>query len=603
MAEQELLNKYKQLYSKADQAHREVREGNSVFSWDGRERLFYGKYKHPEEPTKSVLSTGELTTLQIDRACRVMAQLPQGRFESLTGNTGANMAVNLLWEHYFIPNMNRGGSLLTKLRTVDVYSGVFGTQPVFLDWVTGDRYVGPDMRIQHPRKTRPQAGKNSTAEMDVYFLDTEVSKSFLEGKKGSKVWKDVDKVLEMVGKEDEGEGSDEMDRGPEERNKTKTGIRLRHAFTDKGDWFIWEPTTDTVLVDEKEYWCGIPMSEKRQYPRLDNYWAFSDFERGEMTQKAIDTITRYHLDGYDNYVNPPKVYDPEQVVVSSLKTKDWYVKNGQQPAQAVDIKAVAPQGLVVYQQTYPIFKANLLSMGATSDTAVSKNVDPGFGKTPEALKQQGERQGARDAWDTAMMQEFIEDAFTKMMNMIAKMGVDPYAFKVTGKALEKIMEQYPDEDYSILGEAAGMGEISINPEYIRGEYRYVMDEGSTLMKTDNTGEKLIALLQLYVKNPQIQQDLQLRGQRVDFAEAFKRIVLDQGIQDADKIIVTSQNPEQVPGVGTEGATVDPMMQGDPNQAIQSPDQLAGDAMAPMPDLDPEEQAMLQAMEERKQYGQ
>lgn len=549
------LDELKILHQRADSAQREVREGHLSFPWDEREDLFFGHYKHPTEPTKSLLSTGELTTLNIDRACRVMAQLPQGRFYNYNGNPGANMAMNVIFEHYVLPRALQGGTMLSKLRTINMYSGVFGTVPAFIDWVITDKYVGPDLRMLHPRRARPEAGKLSLAEMEVFFLDTEVSVSWLEARKGKSGWNsdEITKIIEQH-KKDGGQGADDLDRSPQERGKTKSGITIKHAFHSNGDWDILDANFTAYLCQQKEYFCGIPIAVKNQYPRLDSFWAYSDFERGELTQKAIDTVTRLYLDSVEESIRPPKQYDPEKVVMSSLKTKDWFTKGDGR----IDVQNVSPQGLNTFQSTYQILKANLLSMGASTDTSVSKATDPGFGKTPEALKQQGERQGARDAWDSYMMKEFIEDAFTKMADLIVKKGVHPYAFQLLDKTIAQIKEQYPGGDYSVLGEAFEYGAVSIDPKYLEGQYRYVMDEGSTMMKVDNTGEKLIALLQMYSKTPQIASDMALRGERIDFGEAFKRILLDQGIQDADKILVAIETPESLNGVGPEGATMEPM---------------------------------------------
>lgn len=551
------LDELKQYHAKADASQQEVRTGKNSFPWDEREDLFFGRYKHPEEKTKSILSTGELTTLNIDRACRVMAQLPQGRFYNYNGNPGANMAMNVIFEYYVLPRAIQGGTMLSKLRTIDLYSGVFGTVPAFIDWVVTDKYVGPDLRMVHPRRFRPQAGKLSISETEIDFLDTEVSVSWLESRIGLPGWNGeaITKIIDRH-KKDDGEGPDDTERSPEERGKTKSGITIKHCFHANGDWDIVDPWFSEFLCQQKDYFCTIPIAVKNQYPRLDSFWAYSDFERGELTQKSIDTITRLYLDSIDASINPPKIYDPEKVYLASLKTKDWYLKQDGQITTA----NLNPQGLQTFQSTYQILKANLLSLGATTDTAVSKGTDPGFGKTPEALKQQGERQGARDAWDSYMMKEFIEDAFTKMADLIAKKGVHPFAFQLLDKAIDKIKEQYPDSDYSVFGEAFEYGLVSIDPKYLEGQYRYVMDEGSTMMKKDDTGDKLINLLMLYSKNPQIQADLQMRGERVDFGEAFKRILLDQGIQDADRILVQAENPDSLPGVGAEGATIDPMGQ-------------------------------------------
>ena len=121
-----LLEEISGQYSKAETSHKEIRDGG--FTWNEREDLFLGRYKNTKEDTKAILSTGELTTLAIDGACRVMAQLPSGRFYNYDGKTGANMVMNLLFEHYVIPNATSGGQLLLKYRMVDMYSRVFPTK-------------------------------------------------------------------------------------------------------------------------------------------------------------------------------------------------------------------------------------------------------------------------------------------------------------------------------------------------------------------------------------------------------------------------------------------------------------------------------------------
>ncbi len=558
--EKKLLAEISEQYGKAEISHKEIRDGG--FTWNEREELFLGRYKNSKEDTKSVLSTGELTTLAIDGSCRVMAQLPSGRFYNSNGNTGANMVMNLLFEHYVIPNATSGGPLLLKHRMIDMYSRVFPYIPAFIEWRVSDKYTGPDMISMHPRRFRPQPGKTAIEDMDYCFVDTEVSKKWLKGKlksdPGGKVWKNIAEALKYA---DEGPGTPEEERSPGEKGKTKTGITIRHRFTSDGDWQAWAPhqTQDVLLLNEKGYFTGIPISLKMQYPSLDKLGGITDFDRGEMTQKSIDSIFRMYFDGVAMSIDPPAVMDPEDVVLSSIvrqRKAKWFVKNGK--VDSIRMQDVSPKGLSTFQNTYQILKGNLLSLGAASDTTVSASVDPGFGKTPEALKQQGARQGARDAWDTFMMEQFIERTYTIMANMIAKKGVSEYAFKLLGKSIRQIQEEYPNEDYSILGpEFLTNGSAKIDPKILEGEYRFIIDSGSTLVKQDDTGEKLMGLIKLYAQYPQIQQDLAVRKEKIDFGEAFKRILLDQGVKDSEKIIITQENPEGVAGVGSEGATVDP----------------------------------------------
>ena len=559
--EKKLLKEISEQYSKAETAHKEIRDGG--FTWNDREELFLGRYKNSKEDTKSIISTGELTTLAIDGACRVMAQLPSGRFYNYDGNTGANMVMNLLFEHYVIPNAVSGGPLLQKYRMANMYSRVFPYVPMFIDWKITDKYTGPDAILIHPRRFRPQPGKIAIEDMDYCFIDTEVSNKWLKDKKEAdkdeKIFKNIDAILKSA--DDEGPGTPTEERSPDQVNKTKTGITIRHQFLANGDWRVYAPfeKENLFLVNEKDWFSGIPIALKMQYPSLDKLGGITDFDRGHMTQKSIDSLIRMYLDGVGMSINPPLVMDPEDVVLSSIARQEkakWFVKNSK--VDSIKMQEVSPQGLITFQSTYQILKGNLLSLGATTDTAVDTHVDPGFGKTPQALKMQGARQGARDTWDTSMTQQFIERAHTIMANMIAKKGINNYAFRLLGKSIKQIKDEYPDEDYSIFGtEFEKTGAAIVNPKEIEGEYRYVMDDGSTLMKNDDTGAKLMSYVDTYNKYPAIKADFVAAGQKFNQGEAFKRSMLDDGIKDAEKIIVTEQNPESVAGVGSDSATIDP----------------------------------------------
>lgn len=564
--EKELLDIFNSQFASADTALREIRDNG--FTWDEREKLLAGTYKDAREETKSVLSTGELSTLAIDASCRVMAQMPSGRFYNGDGRVGANMLMNLLFEHYVIPNATTGGPLLLKNRLINLYSRVYPYTLTFIDWVYRDNYVGPDVIIIHPRRFRPQPGKTSIEDMDYCFVDVEVSESWMK-KRDAKYWKNIDEVLKGS---DEGSGAPEEDRSTEERSKTRKGFTLRHRFESNGDWTV--TCNGKLMVHEKDYWAGIPIAMKRQYPKMDQLAALNDFDRGQANQKSIDSLIRLSLDGLAMSIDPPLVMDPEQVVLSSIvrqpKAK-WFVKAG--AVNAIQAQNISPRGLETFQSFYTTLKSNLMSLGASGDPIVSRSMDVGFGKTPEALKMQGEKQGSRDTWDISMMEMFIERQYTIIADLLAKKGVDQYVFRLLGTSIDKIKEQYPEEEFGGLTEENG--KLMIDPEYIRGKHRYIMDPGSTLLKKDDTGEKMMALIELYGKYPEIKEDLMQNGEKVNFGEAFKRIVIDSGIQDWDKIIIKGENPEKIEGVGDESSTVDPtlidenMMQGvDINQLME-----------------------------------
>lgn len=569
--EKELLREISTQYAAADLSHKEIRD--TGFTFNGREELFLGRYKEKKEDTESVLSTGELTTIAIDGSCRVMAQFPSGRFYNYNGKKASNMAMNLYFEHAVIPNANTGGPLLMKYRMVDLYSRVFPYIPCFIDWKVSDKYTGPDLLVIHPRRFRPQPGKTAVEDMDYCFIDTDVSKKFLEDKKKDdpegKVWKNIDKVLKNL--TDEGSGTPVDDRSPDQSNKTKTGIVLRHRLNADGSWQAYAPFEDenVLIINEKDYFPGIPVSLKLQYPSMDKLGGLCDFDRGEKMQKSIDKLFRNNEDISDMLTHPPIVMDPEDVVLSSIvrkKKAKWFVKNGK--VDSIKMQNLSPEGPNVFLGTYQVYKGNLLSMGAQTDSSVSAGVDSGMGKTPEALRRQGEKQGARDVWDISMMEYFIDRTHTIMANMIAKKGISDYSFQLLSTSFKSIQEEYPDEDLSIFGpefETTGIAKFA--PDVVEGEYRYISEEGSTLVKSDNTGEKLMGYIEKYNKYPGIREDFVAGGQKFNQGEAFKRALLDDGIKDAEKIITTQESPESVAGVGSDGATVEQPPVIDPNQSV------------------------------------
>lgn len=524
----------------------------SGFAWDDREQLFYGIYKGPEEDqkVKSLYSTGELQSLVIDSACRVMAQMATGRFEGLYGETMAKViAANLVYHEYILPNARSGGDFFTKQRMANIYSKVYGKMLGFIDYVESDKYTGPDLVLIHPRRFYPQPGKYSIADMDWCFVDIFVTKEWLDSraKDNPKIW-DPKIISDLVPTTpDQASLTSEEKKGSQE-NKN---IVLRSYFTREGDWTIYEASSKKVIFSEKDFWPGIPLVEKGSIPVLDRYWDLCDYERGETPQKSIDALVRKYLQAVDKSIDPTTVIDPENMVMSSVNVdnKFWFAKDGKTTEPRV--LENAPQGLATFQTTYNIMKANLMSLGAQTDTSVPAGIDVGFGKTPEALRMQGAREGARDSWDRYMQERFLEDCANMMMAVASKRGMEQVKIRGIEAALDKIGAAYPDQELQAFKNGIISGDMLKDLSI-----RYKVDEGSTAKK-DDAGEKTMAFLERISKNSAIMADLTASGKKINWGEAAKRAAIDNGIQDWDKIIVSVGNPNAIPGVGDAGGTIVP----------------------------------------------
>jgi hypothetical protein len=84
------------------------------------------------------------------------------------------------------------------------------------------------------------------------------------------------------------------------------------------------------------------------------------------------------------------------------------------------------------------------------------------------------------------------------------------------------------------------------------------------------------LLNMIAKNPDIGNDIIQSGKRINWGEAIKRLAIENGIQDWDKIIVDAPNPSSVQGVGDPGGTTIPAE----TQQTVVPDETAGQGTEP-----------------------
>jgi hypothetical protein len=548
------------LYDEAERSHKEVRSRG--FSWDDREDMFFGRYKNAKEDTKSVYSTGELQGMVFDSSCRVMGQMATGRFSAVADESIANViAANLVFHHYMIPNANKGGDFFTKMRMANYYSKLYGTQPTFIEPIFSEDYNGTDAVLIPARRFKPQPGVYVIEDMEHCFAEVPVTLDWLQrrAKNSPEVWKNIDGVKES--------DLEQASLTTEERKSMKNQklVVLRHYFNQDGDWIIWDAVSKIKIVDEKGFFPCIPFVEKQTIPLLDRFWCLGDYERGETPQKSLDTITRLFLDGWALGNEPPLIMDPEEVVLSSIvraPRAKWFVKNGN--VNGIQPARINLDGMSQFQVAHSTIKANLLSLGAQTDTSISKATDVGFGKTPEALKQQSEREGARDSWDRYMQERYLEKVANMMIRVAIHRGFDKVEIKNIAGALEKLKSAYPEKELTLFQSG------KINKQYLKGKFKYEVDPGSS-MKRDDAGAKMFALLLEISKNPKIEESILADKKRINWGEAIKRVAIEQGIPDWDKIIVSSENPESINGIGDTGSTIpDTNQEGVPEDTQEGP---------------------------------
>lgn len=580
-----LITELGKQFDSAEKALKQVRDLSS-FTWTEREALFLGKNMDKvSKSLKSQINTQDLQNLVMDGASRVMAQFPTGKIQALSRNDrGKGILMNLVLDKYILPNANAQHDMFTKFRMWDMYSRIYGSMPALVDWRVDDKYVGPEFYLIHPRHMRPQAGKTTIEDCDYVFVDNWVSVSWLKKKKGSGVWRNISELLVAI----QEKGSSKAEQRPEdltyqeqqdvagfsseEGNYAQVLLRTRY---EKDRWVTYAPKHSIILrnIENPHGNHEIPIVMKHCFPLQDRFYALGEFERGKTLAYAINSLVNLYMDGVKMSIFPPVILDQNKIVPSSIKYQaaaKWLVTD----QNAITQLNISPQGMNTFQSTFGFLKSALLNMGATTDTSVSKETDPGFGKTPEALKQQGAREGARDNWDRFQMEKSIEQVYNKMVNLIAHKQEKPINFHVFADEVANIQNLFPGENIVNLFESGDFGEININknvfqdqvegvneetlePEMINVpvKFRFYIDHGTTKLKDD---EKENALLEKYlvmsIKNPQLIQALAAEGYTFKLGELFKRAFITSGVRDWDKIIIENTKAETLPGVGDDAST-------------------------------------------------
>ena len=580
----ELINHYQE----SDKYLEPLRDGE--FSWDDREEMLVGLLTDSgSRQTKSKVNTQDLVNLVLDGSSRVMAQFPTGTIQALCeDDKGKNVLMNIVHEKYIIPNADSQYDFLTKLRIWNIYSRVFGSMPALVDYRIDDDYIGPDMWIIHPRAFFPQAGCTNISEMQFAQVSTWVTVDYLKSQNKA-VWKNLPKLIKKV--KEGSKTKQQQDHKYLPVNERQNGDLQPEVGEFAQCELITEYRRDRWITYSKEYSIivrdianpqnnnELPIVMKHCFPLLDRLYGLAEFERGHTLQKAANSLVNLYMEGVAMSIFPPLLLDQNGIVASSIEythKAKWLMTK----ANSIGQLQLSPQGMNTFNSTYSFLKSQMLNLGATTDTSITKDVDPGSGKTPEALRQQAAREGARDNWDRFMMEQALEKVSQKFIDLLTTKQEKPIEITLFKSDIKKLQEAYPNEDLSgVFGDSMKMysskqsGKMTIGADSWKDEdhtvkFKYIIDTGSTMKKNDQEEHTaLVDIMALILKFPnavaQIEQTgkVQIGDKTMDFGEALKRYIITSGVQDGEKIISDNKdNPEQQQETQNVAAQIQKMQQ-------------------------------------------
>lgn len=549
--------------------------------WDEKEAMLLGRnFDSVSKTTKSQVFDPRLSTVVFERSYRVMNRLPTGKVRALAKkNKGKSLMMDLILHNYVEPNAkSQYGTLIQKFRMENLYSHVYGTYGHLVDYVITEDYIGPDITLISPYDLVPQPGKYSVHDCQYVFVGSWVSKDWLKSRKGEK-WQNIDELLKksqgekLTGHTKDLDGKSYVERkwGDDAHSQKEEKFQQIYLVTryERDRWVTFAPDYNIIVRDIPNPHKNnrIPVVVKHSIPLRDRFWGLGEMERGKTLQYAINSLWNLYLDGVKFSIFPPKLINLALTVPSTIKNvagANWAVKDINNSIREFPI---SPQGINSFQATYPALTAAMLNMAGTTDTSVASNVDPGMGKTPQALALIGARQNARDAYDRELQEEVIQETYDIFMDLISRRQPKAIKLNVFEEEMASIAKTNPDIlDMFEDGEGA---EILIKPEDIKDTpYKFFIDKGSTYEQNEAMQKQEITdhlSLALKLSDPQtlkLTGKVRLGTMVIDVAELMKQSLITGGLQNWDKIIYEEEmTPEEMPQ--PEPMMTDPMQGGMP----------------------------------------
>lgn len=576
--------------------------------WDTYEKLFHNQIADAisKEGQSSVFDP-KLQTLALERSYRVMAQLALGKAKGISKNDiGAGKLMDLIIDKYVNPNANAQFDLLTKFRMVDLYSNIYGNFFTLLDWdVKKNGYVGPDIWLLNIRDVFPQVGAVSIEDSDYIIVRTWKPLSFFESLAKRDGYKNVSKIIEKLkDKSGDKHSKDSQSTSQREDSQYPTGDAAnRKGYFEVLTQYEGDRWVDFVVDADMEFRDGknphdngeLPIDCKYSIPLLDDFMGMGDFERGASMQQVINSNWNLYLNAVKMSIFPPVLLNKDQIAVPSsiqtLPATKWMLRTGQGAVQgAAATLQLSPQGISTFNNTYSVANGSLLNLFGTSDTTVTADVEAGFGKTPQALKMQSQRENTRDNADRFFMEQYLKKVYRKMVNLISKKQSKAIAIRMFDSEIFELSKSYPEiqEMYD-----SKSGKLTIDKQHTGSIlYDYEIVSGSTFALDQKSQQDNLASMLQMLTNPQVGPALlamlEKEGYELSFGEMFKKIIGNSGIQDWDKILREKTPQEKTEAILNQAkqqfdmqvAQSQQMMNGGINQVPPQPEQPMSNPMQP-----------------------
>ena len=572
---------------------------------------------HPKIPKAFPKTTdGTAASIIIKSPRRTIQQLPTGVVSTVDENSPWPIIAEFVYLEKILPNANAEYDLIHKCWMTMEAGETFGSVAVYTPMLYNDGELLPDYLIVSWRDIFIQPGKKSASDSDYLFMrtwwqETDVKKLIDAEKERRRKAKEENAEYEpswdlealeeikdaIISKDDKAQNEAEQ-----ERSLDPSGIEIVTGFQVGADatFYTFNPATEKIVRRKQN---------KDPRGKIRVSWYFYDADGANPLgrsvleligplQNLIDgDMQAYQYNRSSSLLPTVNVFG--NVNERRLNFCPNAVNKIQDQNARIEVMNVDTTAIREYPNLYGLQKSQMLNLVNSPDTSISAEVgNPGFGKTPQALKTQQAQLSIDDNALRKGFESFFEEWSETAINLYfaERNGVEE--MQLDDETAEKLrtLERDGHKLDGVVLDDKNMATIDFSKA--RGVLKFKIDASTTKVNSEAAQlDALKTLIQTLDSSQSLNQVVPIKKKLA----AWNAIVANSGIDGLDELKVTEEEMQQMQAQGvqpmeqTEGET--------PEAEIEQPTEIVTGETAPVEmSTEPQETTEQSLIDELRQIG-
>lgn len=546
---------------------------------------------------------GTSASIIIKSARRAVQQLPAGVVSTSDEYSPWPILAEFAYLKEILPNANAEYDLIHKMWITIENGESFGSQCVFTPVAYNDGKLLPDYLIVSWRDVFIQPGKRSASDSDYLFvrtwwqktdveklIDAEKERRRIAKKEGAlyeptwdlKALEEIKEAIVTKDSKDQSEAEQQYSLDPS-GIEIITGFQIGHNAT----FFTFNPTTKKIVrrKKNKDPRAKIPLNWYFYDADGVNPLGRSVLELIGPLQNLIDSDMQAYQYNRAAALRPTiNVYG--DVNERTLEFKPNGLNKIKNPNVRIEAMSVDTSAIRDYPNLYGLQKSQMLNLVNSPDTSISAEVgNPGFGKTPQALKTQQAQLSIDDNALRKGFEAFFEEWSETAINLYfaEREGVEIIQLDTdTAQRLRDLEAKGHVLDGVVLDDD---NKATVDFSKAKGVLKFKIDASTTKVNSEAAQlDSLKTLIQTLDSSQSLNQVVPVDKKLA----AWNAIVANSGIDGLDELKVTEEEMKEMQEAQTQAAVpaTDETATAEMEQPAEDEAQVAEVPVEPQEDIEP-----------------